>query len=85
MRDDANKIKLTKEKRSDMIEALKAYYLKEKEEKLGDLAAGLLLDFITEDMGPEYYNQGVLDSCKFMQDKAEDLLSIQKFSRIASR
>jgi len=85
MRNDTNKITLTKEKRSDMIAALKAYYLKERDEKLGDLAAGLLLDFITEELGPEYYNQGVLDSCRFMQDKTEDLLSIQKFSRIASR
>ena len=85
MREDANKIKLTKEKRSDMIEALKTYYRKERDEKLGDLAAGLLLDFITEELGPEYYNQGVLDSSRFMQDKTEDLLSIQKFSRIASR
>ncbi len=85
MRDDTNKIKLTREKRSDMIEALKVYYLRERDEKLGDLAAGLLLDFITEELGPEYYNQGVMDSCAFMQDKAEDLLSIQKFSRVASR
>ncbi len=85
MREEINKIKLDKEKRSDMIKALQAYYLKERDEKLGDLAAGLLLDFITEELGPEYYNIGVMDSYKFMQDKAEDLLSIQKFSRVASR
>ncbi|MGA9141467.1 MAG: DUF2164 domain-containing protein, partial [Methanocella sp.] len=73
-----NNIKLTKEKRDDMVSAIKSYFLKEREEEIGDLAAGLLLDFIIEELAPEFYNQGVYDSQKFMEDKIEDLLSIQK-------
>ncbi len=39
------KMKINKEKRQDMIRTLQAYFSKEREEELGDLAAGLLLDF----------------------------------------
>lgn len=73
-----NNIKLTKEKRGDMILAIKNYFKKEREEELGDLAAGLFLDFVIEGLAPEFYNQGVYDSYKLMEDRIEDLLSIQK-------
>jgi uncharacterized protein (DUF2164 family) len=73
-----NNIKLTKEKRNDMISAIKNYYVKEREEEIGDLASGLILDFIIEKLAPEFYNQGVYDSYKYMENSIEDLLSIQK-------
>ncbi|KLU61622.1 hypothetical protein CEB3_c20550 [Peptococcaceae bacterium CEB3] len=74
-----NRIRLNKEKRQDMISAIKTYFLKEREEELGDLAASLLLDFIIEKLANEFYNQGVYDSHKFFNDKAEDLLEIIKY------
>lgn len=77
MRNNSN-IKLTKEKRDDMASAIKSYYSREREEEIGDLAAGLMLDFIIEKLAPEFYNQGVYDSYKYMEDKIEDLLLIQK-------
>jgi uncharacterized protein (DUF2164 family) len=73
-----NNINLTKEKRDEMVSAIKSYFLKEREEEIGDLAAGLILEFITEELAPEFYNQGVYDSYKYMNDMIEDLLSIQK-------
>jgi len=69
---------LTKEKRNDMISEIKNYFLKEREEEIGDLASGLILDFIVEKLAPEFYNQGVYDSYKYMGISIEDLLSIQK-------
>ncbi|OPY30962.1 MAG: hypothetical protein A4E28_00052 [Methanocella sp. PtaU1.Bin125] len=77
MRNNSNII-LTKEKRADMIEAIKSYHTTEREEEIGDLAAGLMLDFIIERLAPEFYNQGIYDSYKYMEDKIEDLLLIQK-------
>ncbi|MDF2885379.1 MAG: hypothetical protein K0R54_5952 [Clostridiaceae bacterium] len=76
---DRDKIKLTKEKREDMINSIKNYFLNEREDELGDLAASLILDFIIEELAPEFYNQGVYDSYKYMNDRVEDLLSIQKY------
>lgn len=73
-----NSIKVTKERRDEMVSEIKNYFSKEREEEIGDLAAGLILDFILEKIAPEFYNQGVYDSHKYMEDAVEDLLSIQK-------
>jgi uncharacterized protein (DUF2164 family) len=73
-----NKIKLSKEKREEMIGEIKNYFYDEREEELGDLAASLIIDFIIDKLAPEFYNQGVFDSYKYMTDRVEDLLSIQK-------
>ena len=73
-----NSLKVTKERRDDMLSEIKNYFLKEREEEIGDLAAGLMLDFILEKIAPEFYNQGVYDAHKYMEDAVEDLLSIQK-------
>jgi uncharacterized protein (DUF2164 family) len=72
-----SKIKLTKEKRDEMISEIKEYFLTEREEELGDLASNLMLNFIIEKLSPEFYNQGVYDSYKYISDRNEDLLSIQ--------
>lgn len=72
-----DRIKLTKEKREDMVSAIKYYFLKERDEEIGDLASNIVLDFIVEELAPEFYNQGVYDSHKYMSDRIEDLLSIQ--------
>jgi uncharacterized protein (DUF2164 family) len=77
MRKD-NSVRLSKERRDEIVDEIKNYFLKEREEEVGDLAAGLILDFILEKIAPEFYNQGVSDSHTYMQDAAEDLLSIRK-------
>lgn len=74
-----NTIKLSKEKKEEMISLIKNYFLEERGEELGDLASGLILRFIIEELAPEFYNQGVYDSYKYMNDRIEDLLSIQKY------
>ena len=73
-----NKFKLSKEKRAEMIESIKNYFENEREEELGDLASGLILDFFMEELADEFYNQGVWDSHVYMNDRVEDLLGIQK-------
>lgn len=76
---DKNQIKLTKEQREDMISEIKNYFLNEREEELGDLASSLILDFVIEKLALEFYNMGVQDSYKYMNDRIEDLLSIQRY------
>jgi uncharacterized protein (DUF2164 family) len=73
-----NAIKITKEQRDEMIAAIKHYFLNKREEEIGELQAGMMLDFILEELAPEFYNQGVLDSYTYMKDTIEDLLSIRK-------
>lgn len=74
---DKSKIKLNKEKKEEMISAIKGYFLNERDEDLGDLASNLMLNFIIEELAPEFYNQGVYDSYKYMNERTDDLLSIQ--------
>ena len=40
------RITLTKEKKEDMILAIKNYFLNERDEALGDLAASLIMSFV---------------------------------------
>jgi uncharacterized protein (DUF2164 family) len=72
----ADRIKLTKEKKEEMIAAIKAHFLKEREQELGHLACAMILDFIIEDLAPEFYNQGIMDSYKYISDRAEDMQSL---------
>jgi uncharacterized protein (DUF2164 family) len=73
-----NKFNLTKEQREGMVSAIKTYFIEEREEEIGDLAANIMLNFIIEKLAPEFYNVGVYDSYKYMSDRVEDLLAIQK-------
>jgi uncharacterized protein (DUF2164 family) len=72
------KDKLSKEKREEMIGKIKDFFLKDRDEEIGDLAAGIYLDFVIEKLSDEFYNQGVLDSYKYLDDHLPDLLEIQK-------
>jgi len=69
---------LTKERRDEMVSEVRNYFSDEREEEIGDLAAGLIVDFIIEKLAPEFYNQGVYDSHQFMSDATEDLLALRK-------
>ena len=71
-------IKISKETRAELIAAVKNYFDKERDEELGDLAAGFILDFIIDELAPTFYNQGVYDSYQFMNVRCEDLLTILK-------
>ena len=73
-----NLVELTKERREEMVSEIQNYFLKERDEEIGNLAAGLILDFIMEKIAPEFYNQGVFDSHQFMKDSAEDLFALRK-------
>lgn len=72
-----NKITLNKEKKEAMISEIISYFAKERDEEIGYLAATLILDFFSEKIAPEYYNQGVYDSYKRMNEIVEDLLELQ--------
>ncbi|OPX59878.1 MAG: hypothetical protein A4E30_01222 [Methanomassiliicoccales archaeon PtaB.Bin215] len=70
------RIVLEKEKREEMVKAIMYYFKQEREEDIGQLAAGMVLDFVIEKLAPEFYNQGVLDSCAYMDEKVEDMQSL---------
>lgn len=74
-----NKIVIAKERKEEMIGAIKVYFSEGRDEPIGDLRATLIFDFFIEQLAPGFYNQGVSDSYLYMKDMVEDVLSIQKY------
>ncbi|MCL2679194.1 MAG: DUF2164 domain-containing protein [Dehalococcoidia bacterium] len=77
MKKDRKRIRLSKEKREDLLGEIKTWFLRERDIELGELGAVLILDFIIEKLAPEFYNQGVEDARRFMEERVDDVLSIQ--------
>jgi len=79
--EEKGKIKITKEQKAEMVARIKAFYRREKGEEISDLASNLLLMFIIDELAPTFYNTGVEDSYRYMGERVEDLLSIQKATK----
>lgn len=70
-------VKISKERREEMKSKIINYFLKERDEDLGELASELILDFFIKELGPSIYNQGVEDAQIYMRDKLDDLFALQ--------
>ena len=66
-------IEFSKQERANATASLKRYFEENMPEPLGDLPAGLLLNFILEDLGPAIYNQAVAEAQARMQLRVSDL------------
>lgn len=75
----SKKTMLDQQKRKEMVKHIQAFFRKERDEELGELAALMVLDFIEEELGPEFYNQGIEDAYKYINDRAEEMLALQKY------
>lgn len=67
------KIKLELNQKQEMVAKLKQFYLEERDEEIGDLAADIILDFFLDSIAPIIFNKGVDESRKFLLSKIEDL------------
>ncbi len=66
-------VELTKQARADAIASVKKYFEEEIREPIGDLRAGLLLDFFLEEVGPAIYNKAIGDAQARLQQRVADL------------
>jgi uncharacterized protein (DUF2164 family) len=66
-------IELSKPARAQAIASIQRYFQEELPEPLGDLPAGLLLNFFLEEIGPVIYNQAVADAQTRMAGRVADL------------
>ena len=62
--------------RQQAIAALQQYFAANMDEEIGDLKAGLLLDFMMSELGPSVYNQAIADARAFFEDRTSDLAAI---------
>lgn len=54
-------IELAKEARDEAIGSIEMYFQEHMEERIGNIAAGALLDFFLQEIGPCIYNKAVAD------------------------
>lgn len=66
-------IELSKQTRADAIASIQRYFEENLPEPIGDLPAGLLLNFFLEEVGPAIYNRAIGDAQARMQQRVSDL------------
>jgi uncharacterized protein (DUF2164 family) len=66
-------IDMPKQVRAQAIASIQRYFQENMPEPIGDLPAGLLLNFIIEEVGPAIYNQAIADAQARMQQRVSDL------------
>jgi len=71
------RIKLSKERKKRMTDQIRRFFMQERDEDIGDLAANLILDFIMDKIAPDFYNQGLEDANLYISDKLEDMYGLQ--------
>ena len=54
-------IELTKEARQEAIQSIERWFQEHRDERIGNVAAGALLAFVLEEIGPSIYNRAVAD------------------------
>lgn len=62
--------------RKQAVAALRQYVGANLEEEIGDLKAGLMLDFILSELGPSIYNQAIADARTFFEERTSDLAAL---------
>ena len=66
-------IEIPKQVRTAGIASIQRYFEENMPEPIGELPAGLLLNFFIEEIGPAIYNQAVADAQARMQLRVSDL------------
>jgi len=66
-------LEISKESRTDAIASIRRYAEENFSEPIGELAAGLLLNFFLEEIGPVIYNRAIADAQHRMEQRAADL------------
>ena len=67
------KVELSKEARSDAITSIQRYFQENMPEPIGNMAAGLLLNYFVEEVGPAIYNQAIADAQARIQQRLSDI------------
>jgi uncharacterized protein (DUF2164 family) len=67
------KVELFKQVRADAITSIQRYFQESMPEPIGNMAAGLLLSYFVEEIGPAIYNQAIADAQARIQQRMSDL------------
>ena len=66
-------IEIPKQTRAEAISSIQRYFQENMPEPIGDMAAGLLLNYFVEEIGPAIYNQAIAHAQARIQQRLSDL------------
>ena len=66
-------IEIPKEARAQAIASIERYFQENMDERIGNIAAGALLGFFLEELGPLVYNKAVADVQNSLQPRIMEL------------
>ena len=66
-------IEFSKEEKEVLVRKIQLYFNEELEQKIGQFDAQFLLDFISEEIGPYYYNRGLYDAQAVLESRLESI------------
>jgi len=66
-------ITLAPDARKQALASLQRYFAENWEQDIGDLKAGLLLDYVLAEIAPSVYNKAIGDAQVYVRDRAADL------------
>jgi uncharacterized protein (DUF2164 family) len=66
-------IEISREARQQAIASIERYFNENMEEKIGNIAAGALLGFFLEEVGPIVYNKAVADVQERLQSRVSEV------------
>jgi len=66
-------IELPREVRAEAIASIERWFAENRDERIGNIAAGALLGFFLEEIGPTIYNKAVADVQEKLQTRVSEL------------
>lgn len=66
-------LSLSDDTRRELVSAIQAYFRDERDETIGELQAGFVLDFVLKTIGPVVYDHAVRDAQIRMRAIVDDL------------
>jgi uncharacterized protein (DUF2164 family) len=71
-------IKLSKDNKEMLLASIQKFFLTERDEEISEFQATIFLDFILNESGVYIYNQAISDAQELMNQKVEELFSLEK-------
>ena len=66
-------ISLANDTKAQAIASIRRYFSEQLEQEIGDLQAGLFLDFVLKEIAPSVYNAAITDAQTYLRDRVADL------------
>lgn len=66
-----SEITFSRDQTAHMVDKLQKYLQRELDVEIGDFDAEFLLDFFAKELGAHFYNQGMADALRVVEEKTE--------------